>query len=154
MNEFAGAITSLAMQKPGTDIRLRFLPHHVFQLQCIVDSLMVSRGWSLSTLRGHVLDPPARGFRPRRDVDLFLDRNNERAGHGYLQAVDMLDQLFELDARMHGDENRHIPYSTALKEFADDFVQWLGETKYMHGLATIPPSRFSNTNSNGLWYDN
>lgn len=32
-----------------------------------------------------------------------------------------------------------------------DFRDWLGETKYMHGLDTIPPSRFSNTNTNGLY---
>ncbi|KAF2237026.1 hypothetical protein EV356DRAFT_497315 [Viridothelium virens] len=44
LNEFAGVITSLAMQKPGTNIRERIFPHHVFQLQCIVDSLTVSRG--------------------------------------------------------------------------------------------------------------
>jgi hypothetical protein len=36
LNEFAGTITALAMQKPGTDIRNRILPHHVFELQCIV----------------------------------------------------------------------------------------------------------------------
>lgn len=47
--------------------------------------------------------------------------------------------------------NRHIEDLDSLKEIRDDFVDWLGETKYMHGLTTIPPSRFSNTNSNGLW---
>lgn len=43
LNEFAGIITTLAMQKPGTDIRDKILPHHVFQLQCIVDSRTSSR---------------------------------------------------------------------------------------------------------------
>jgi hypothetical protein len=33
----------------------------------------------------------------------------------------------------------------------EDFINWLGESKYMSGLNTIPPSRFSSTNSNGLW---
>jgi hypothetical protein len=32
-----------------------------------------------------------------------------------------------------------------------DFCDWLGESKYMYGLNTIPPSRFSNVSSNGLW---
>lgn len=45
LNEFAGVITSLGWQKQGTDIRKRILPQQVFQLQCIVDSLTVSRGW-------------------------------------------------------------------------------------------------------------
>ena len=151
LNELAGDISSLSMQKKGTDVRQKILPHHVFQIQCIVDSLAVSRGWSVNSLKGHILNPPARGFRPRRDVDLFMDRQNERVGHGYCNAVDVLTQFFEKDAMMHGDPNRHQQQSELLKDFMDDFVNWLGESKYMHGLQTIPPSRFSNTNANGLW---
>src|SRR5205814_4051827 len=147
LNEFAGDITSLAMQKPGTDIRPKILPHHVFLLQSIVDSLTVSRGWSLSSLRGHVLIPPAQNFRPRRDVDLFMDRNNERTFHGFCNGVDVLVQCFGKDAMLHGDPNRHKQQSEILVELRDDFVDWLGETKYMYGLKTIPPSRFSNTNT-------
>ncbi|KAK3689337.1 hypothetical protein B0T22DRAFT_490806 [Podospora appendiculata] len=75
LQDFASFVTTLAMQKPNTDVRKRILPHHVFQLQCIVDSLAVSRGWSVSPFRGHIVVPPARGFRPRRDVDLFIDRD-------------------------------------------------------------------------------
>lgn len=74
LSEFAGEITAFAMQKPSTDVRRKILPHHVFQLQCIVDSFAASRGWMLNPLRGHILAPPPRKFRPRRDVDLFLDR--------------------------------------------------------------------------------
>jgi hypothetical protein len=76
LNEFAGDITKLAMQKQGTDIKGNILPHHVFQLQCIVDSFAASRGWTVNPLRGHILAGPPRRFRPRRDVDLFLDREN------------------------------------------------------------------------------
>ena len=151
LNEFAGVITSLAMQKPGVNVRQRIFPHHVFQLQCILDSLTVSRGWSLSSLRGHVLKPPATGFLPRRDVDLFLDRTNQKTGSGFLGGADILMQLFEKDAMIHGDPNRHRDRSELLKGFFEDFRDWLGESKYMGGLATIPPSRFSNSNSNGLW---
>ncbi|KAI1186813.1 hypothetical protein F5B17DRAFT_345416 [Nemania serpens] len=151
LNEFAGVITHLAMQKPGSDIRRKILPHHVFQLQCIVDSLTISRGWSLSGLRGHVLRPPPRGFRPRRDVDLFLDRENVRTGSGFLQAVDILKQLFEKDGALHGDVNRHEASYGILEAVQYDFINWLGESKYMSGLTNIPPSRFSTTNSNGLW---
>lgn len=78
LNELAGFVTSLAMQPAGTDVRHRILPNHVLQLQCIVDSLTVSRGWSMSVLKDHVLTSPAQAFRPRRDVDLFLDRRTKR----------------------------------------------------------------------------
>ncbi|THC94884.1 hypothetical protein EYZ11_005646 [Aspergillus tanneri] len=149
LNKFAGTITSLAMQQPNTDIRDKILPHHVFQLQSIVDSLTVSRGWSLSTLRGHILSPPARGFRPRRDVDLFLDRNNEMIGSGYLNGVDVLRQLLEKDSILHADPNRHQAQSELLQGVQEDFINWLGESNYMHGLQTIPLSCFSSTN--GLW---
>ncbi|KAE9368958.1 hypothetical protein N431DRAFT_382769 [Stipitochalara longipes BDJ] len=151
LNEFAGDITSLAMQKIGSDIRQRILPHHVFEMACIVDSLTVSRGWSQSIFRGHVLISPAPMYRPRRDVDLFLDRNNERFGRGFCNAVDVLAQLLDQDSMIHGDPKRHQDQTELLKEIMDDFVNWLGESKYMHGLTTIAPSRFSNTNSNGLW---
>lgn len=149
--EFAGAITSMAMKKPGTNIRKLILPHHVFQLQCIVDSFTVSRGWSLTTLRGHVLEAPAKQFRPRRDVDLFLDRENQRSGHGFLQAVSVIKQIFQKDGLKQGDPDRHNSYFELLELIQLDFIDWLGETKYMYGLNTIPPSRFSNHNANGLY---
>ncbi|EHK48622.1 hypothetical protein TRIATDRAFT_10801, partial [Trichoderma atroviride IMI 206040] len=151
INEFAGIVTSLAMQKPGTDVKKRISPSLVFQLQCIVDSLMVSRGWSISSFRGHVLEPPKSGFRPRRDVDLFLDRENQRSGKGYLQGTDVLKELLERDSMLHGDPSRHQGQIAVLEGLLWDFRDWLGESKYMSGLQTLPPSRFSNSNPNGLW---
>jgi hypothetical protein len=151
LNEFAGLVTSLATQRQGTDVRSKIQPHVVFQLQCVVDSWMVSRGFSTSILRGQVMRPPARKFRPRRDVDLFLDRENGRTCHGFLQAVEILDQLFGKDAQMHGDPDRHTAHMEILKIAQEDFIHWLGESKYKYGLNTIPPSLFSNSNTNGLW---
>ncbi|KAL6886865.1 hypothetical protein GGI43DRAFT_388484 [Trichoderma evansii] len=151
INEFAGIVTSLAMQKPGTDVKKLISPSLVFQLQCIVDSLMVSRGWSISTFKGHVLEPPIRGFRPRRDVDLFLDRENKRFGKGYLQGTDVLKQLLEQDSMLNGSPSRHRTQVDVLEGLIWDFRDWLGESKYMYGLNTLPPSRFSDSNPNGLW---
>ncbi|KAJ5888152.1 hypothetical protein N7495_008193 [Penicillium taxi] len=151
LNEFAGDITHLAVQKPGTDVQSKILPHHVFQLQCIVDSLTVSRGWSVSILTGHVLKAPAAAFRPRRDVDLFMDREGKQPNKGFCGSVDVLDSLFDHDAMLHGDPNRNASLKVLLVELRQDMINWLGESKYMYGLTTIPPSRFSNTNSNGLW---
>lgn len=59
LTEFAAFITSLVMQKPGTDVRKRISPHHVFQLQCIVDSWTISKGWSQTATGGHDIGPPA-----------------------------------------------------------------------------------------------
>ncbi|KAH7394764.1 hypothetical protein BKA66DRAFT_509561 [Pyrenochaeta sp. MPI-SDFR-AT-0127] len=151
LNEFAGAITGLAMQKQNTAVRQKILPHYVFQLQCIVDSFAAFRGWTVNMLHGHVLGPPAHKVRPRRDVDLFLDRECQRTGRGFLQAVNILKQLLDKDAESHQHANRHEGYSDILGELSLDFVNWLGESKYMYGLNTIPPSRFSKHNANGLW---
>lgn len=84
MNEFAGVITTLAMPKPKTDIRNKILLHHVFQLQCIVESMASSRGWTFSPLRGHILQQPACNFFARRDVDRFLDPEVQKDPHGVL----------------------------------------------------------------------
>jgi hypothetical protein len=154
LNEFAGDITALAVQKPKTEFRSKILPHLVFQLQCIVDSFAASRGWTLSPLRGHVLVPPPRKFRPRRDVDLFLDREVQRNGQdrqGVLQSIDILKQVLQKDADLHEDPNRHAGPLEIIEEVKLDFIDWLGESKYMHGLTNIPESRFSKHNSNGLW---
>jgi len=150
LSEFAGVVTHLAMQKPGSDVQRKLGPHHVFQLQCIVDSFSVSRGWSLSPLEGHVMQAPPRDFRSGRDINLFLDRENERIGSGFLQAVDILKQVFQKDGVLHDDLSRHEADYGILESLQYDFVNWLGESKYTSGLNTIPLSRFSSTNPNGL----
>lgn len=151
LNEFAGFVCSMAWQKQGTDIRKHVMPHHILQLQVIVDSLTVSRGWSVSALEGHVIHEPARQFRPRRDVDRFLDRNNEYPGFGYLQAADLVNKMLQ-KRREKGDRLRYAASHTEIiQQQLEDFRDWLGESAYRSGLDTIPPSRFSDTDSNGLW---
>ncbi|KAH6843296.1 hypothetical protein B0I37DRAFT_331027, partial [Chaetomium sp. MPI-CAGE-AT-0009] len=159
LNEFAGLVTSLAMQKQGTDIRKRILPHHVFQLQCIVDSLMVSRGWSLSPSRGHKLKPPPPDFRPRRDLDLFLDRNVDRTGHGFLQAAVALREQCAAEAEARQTPELRAGTSVLLHYFRVTFCQSLGDSRLSRfmlsrenpGLTRTLPSRFSNSDPNGLW---
>ncbi|KAF2821703.1 hypothetical protein CC86DRAFT_426064 [Ophiobolus disseminans] len=138
LNEFAGDITALAMQKSGTDVRRRIMPHHVFQLHCVVDSFTASRGWTLSPIHGHIVTLPPRKFRPRRDVDLFLDRKIKRDCQGVLQAIDVLKQLLQKDADIYQDPERHRLQADVLEDLKFDFVNWLGEFKIHH-------------NANGLW---
>lgn len=150
LNEFAGFVCSMAWQKQGTNVSKRIMPHHILQLQVIIDSLTVSRGWSVNAVDGHVVREPARQFRPRRDVDRFLDRENKIFGSGYLQAADVLKQV--LQKKTERDDPFGLAAHAELLELQfEDFRDWLGESKYMSGLNTIPPSRFSDTNSNGLW---
>lgn len=194
LGSFAGFVTRLAMQKEGSSFRSEILPHHVFQLQCMVDAMTISRGWSILALRGHVIATPPVGFRPRRDLDLFLDRTNENAPRGFLMGVHMLRgtmqvdwqdcegcireqeegegeedeedeeemkrKLEEIQNKTHEDMTplelkghalSHSASIPALEKLHCEFANWLGESKYMHGLPGIPPSRFSNTETNGLW---
>ncbi|CAG9988105.1 unnamed protein product [Clonostachys byssicola] len=150
LNEFAGFVTSLAFQNPSADLKSKIQPHHVFQLQCIVDSMTVSRGWRVNCLYGHIITAPPPKFFPRRDVDLFLDRHNKTQA-GFLQGEFVLRQLLERDAASRGKPNLHEAALTVLEAIRVDFIDWLGETKYKYGLNTIPPSRFTSTNANGLY---
>ncbi|KAI0396786.1 hypothetical protein F5Y17DRAFT_59142 [Xylariaceae sp. FL0594] len=150
LKEFAGVVTHLAMQKSGSNFQQKIGPHHVFQLQCIVDSFTVSRGWFLNALEGHVMRAPSHGFRPGRDIGLFLDRENKRLGRGLLGAVDILKHFFQKDGVLNGDPSRHEADYGLLEGLQFDLNNWLGESKYASGLNTIPPSRFSSTNPNGL----
>ncbi|KAI7101615.1 hypothetical protein KC340_g14431 [Hortaea werneckii] len=129
LNEFAGDITSFAMQKPIADIKGKIFPHHA----------------------------PPRHFFPRRDVDFFLDREAKRfgpdnnQGPGVLQSIEILEEMLEKDATEQRGSSKHVLARTLFGEIKFDFVNWLGESKYMYGLNTIAPSRFSKYNANGLW---
>ncbi|OTB02229.1 hypothetical protein M426DRAFT_13676 [Hypoxylon sp. CI-4A] len=132
LNEFAGFVTSLAMQKPGTDIRQKILPHHVFQLQCIVDSMTVSYGWSISGLRGHVLRPPATDFLPTRDIDRLLASRREKHMQGLLLSMKLLvDTIFPGDAELQGKPSLYKNPTELLKLVRDDLLEWLGRSKCM-----------------------
>lgn len=151
LNEFAGFMTTLAFQKNGTNIRPRILPHHVLQLQCIVDAMVVSRGWAVDLVQSYILTSAA-DFKPTRDIDLFLDRNSKADGHGFLQAVDVIQHTLRKEEILHKDAPiRHGYLSELLQIMQDDFRDWLGESKYKNGLETMPPSRFSHVDPNGLW---
>lgn len=125
--------------------RSKILPHHMMQLHFIVDAMTACRGWSLDYLGGHVLRSPAAGFRARRDIDKFLDRNYKEQGSGFLGAAMMFGRC------MKDPQPETLNVIVLVREVAQAFKDWLGESKYMHGLETIPPSRFSSTNANGLW---
>lgn len=145
-NEFAGNVTRLAVQKQESHVCSKIVPHHR-------GLSPVSRGWSISAFKGHVLDPSIVGSLPRQRVDLFMDRVSKEPGKLCVSryGVHILNQCFDKVTMLHGDPNRDASYKEIPIEPCQYFINWLGESQYMHGLTTIPPSRFSNTNSNGLW---
>lgn len=151
--EYAGEITGLAMSKENANIRPRILPHHVFTLALIVDSWTISQGWTNHVFEGVVINKPARNFTARRDVDLFLDREVKHELRGSCHSISILSEMPERDVQTHGfPTTGDISHLTGLlEELRSGFVNWLGESKYMYHLNGVPPSRFTKTNSNGLW---
>lgn len=137
---FAGFVTDIAYKKPGADIRARIRPHHVFQLQCIIDSFVVSRGWSLSLFTGHVLSAPAKDFVATRDCDLFMDADHKRTESGYICGVDTARHLLR---------NRRTPQSVleTMDFVLNSLINWLGSSKLAKDPdGTLPPSRFADQN--------
>ncbi|KAK8134926.1 hypothetical protein PG984_006938 [Apiospora sp. TS-2023a] len=151
LNEFAADITSLAMQKPGSDVRHKIMSHHVFELQCIVDSYTVSRGWIISFLHGHRPRNPPVTFSSKRDLNAFLGEKQTDTGNGWLQAVQALKQVSGRDNTPGDEPIRHAGSLKLLEWVQDDFIEQLGGPKHLDGVASTPPSRFPKSQTNGLW---
>lgn len=151
IGDFAAFVTELAMQKSNTNMLQRIHPHHVFQLQCIVDSFTVSRGWRFNSFESHVLKPPPEGkvFHPRRDINMFLDRNNERPFAGFLKSVKKLQVIFEKGGLLKEDPEQRKIADALLNGL--QFSEFLGQSSYVYDPPGDLPSRFSDSNPNGLW---
>ncbi|UKZ70533.1 uncharacterized protein TrAtP1_011513 [Trichoderma atroviride] len=153
LTNFAAAVTTLAMQKYGTEFRQNIPPHLVFYLQCIIDAWTVSRGWAISWLKGHILSEPAQTFRSRRDLDIFLGREdlNEENGNGYFLSVACLKMNYMYSS--NGGKGFEYTESCfkALTELGSEFRDALGKCKIFQSLSGLLPSRFASTNRNGAW---
>lgn len=153
LNEFASVITNLAMQKEGTNVCNKILPHQLFQLQLIVDSMAATRGWK-TTSRKHLLRDPPADFLPRRDIDQFLHANKEKSGRGFLEGASMLQFELEYDAYLCRNPHLYQGIHDLVGDVRENFRDWLGQSQFIHvvpSATSIPPSRFSQTNENGLW---
>lgn len=157
LKDFAANIAHWAYQKEGTDNSRKVLPHHVFELSCIVDSLTNSRGWSLGRRGGHVLEDPAQHFSSTRDIDMFLDRDKKKYNdRGYLPGIDCL--LGWLSRVIPWDADRNSwrgPRNKELVSLLEDFQISLGRTLGVVGKfiehATGPNwTRFGKT-EHGIW---
>ncbi|KAK1243913.1 LOW QUALITY PROTEIN: hypothetical protein MKX08_002051 [Trichoderma sp. CBMAI-0020] len=153
LTNFAAAVTTLAMQKHGTDFRHSIPPHLVFHLQCIIDAWTMSRGWALSWLKGHILSEPAQTFRPRRDLDIFLGNENlnDENGNGYFLSVACLKMNYLCSNNFGKGFEYTESCLKALMELAREFRDALGKCKIFQSLSGLLPSRFASTNPNGAW---
>lgn len=129
LNEFAGEITTLAMQEPSTNIEERIHPHIVFQLQCIVDSFTVYRGWYIPADAEHRMRNPTKSS-VTRDVDRFMDRDEERSLGGFPASYQHL--WYEIRTSC-----RDAPGLAAIQEDCDmtflHFAKYLGSHVYSKG---------------------
>ncbi|THX60948.1 hypothetical protein D6D06_00872 [Aureobasidium pullulans] len=148
VEEFAGAITTLAMQKPGTNLVAKITMWLVFQLQCIVDATTVSRGWSFM-MSNQLLEPSCPSYSPRQDIDVFLGETTEIFEGFYWGARLSLINL-EKDAVAFGNPARYSSARHGLDHFSTYIRIWLGASKHVFSWSGVP-SRFAEHDSNGLW---
>ncbi|THX29952.1 hypothetical protein D6D10_08772 [Aureobasidium pullulans] len=148
MEPFAEIITTLAMQKPGTNIRSKILPHHVFQLQCIVDAFTASHGWSPCMLNPaeQFREAPSRGSLPTEPLTRFLGN----AGAGFLSGIQALQVYIENNKQIfYGKTARFQEILELLGPHAAQARDWLGRSD--HVFTSELPSRFSGLEPHGLW---
>ncbi|KAH0438420.1 hypothetical protein CcaCcLH18_03407 [Colletotrichum camelliae] len=125
LKDFASFVTGLAMQKPGTPHESKILPHHVFQLQCVVDSFTVSRGWSIHHLKSHVLEQPAFFYSPTEEIRAFVYGDTASHRPGYIQGASTLKQILrEQHKASRGFDNYHFA-NEVIKSLESELSQWL-----------------------------
>ncbi|KAK3490307.1 uncharacterized protein B0T23DRAFT_359589 [Neurospora hispaniola] len=148
LTSFAFLISLLATSDGKVGIRERILPHHVFQLQCIVDSLTVTKGWIHDLPKGHVFiaPPPADKFRPMRDVDLFLHGIDD-ARPGILTGFERLEALLRIEANLRPTSKKNPQFQEILEAVREICTQFLGKHPALGNR-----SRFSTTDPNALWH--
>ncbi|KAI4772177.1 hypothetical protein E4T52_12831 [Aureobasidium sp. EXF-3400] len=148
MECFAEFITTLAMQKPGTKVQSQVLPHHVFQLQCVVDSFTASRGWGpgIQKCYGHFTKEHPGKVSPTDCLKLFLGTHDS----GFLSGAEALSNRLKEYQRTSRDQLASYRIAWMLLDRSRvQFSNWLGKSD--GAFTSETPSRFSNHTQNGLW---
>ncbi|KAM0405325.1 hypothetical protein ACHAQC_000402 [Fusarium culmorum] len=162
LNEFAADITRLAMQDARIKIETLIQPHHVFQLQCIVDAFTISKGWLITVDSEHVMEEPA-DFKARRDIDKFFDCHKIYSLGSYHKGIEWMC----IYLKEHCEDFDDLVRGNVLPDILDveqDFRNYLGQHIYAKGQAeerinvmtrlediwidweAIEPSRFQEAN--------
>jgi len=146
LTSLAATITELAMQKGDdmTDVMRKILPHHILQLQCVIDSFAVSRGWFIDPYKGDRVGEPAQNFHPRRDVSRFMEQFPRGAG--------LLQDTLKVHEEWYGNLSQHQEeVKAATDRILCHFEDWLGKSMYINDPDNTLASRFTNSSANGLW---
>ncbi|KAG5919848.1 hypothetical protein E4U53_003958 [Claviceps sorghi] len=107
LGEFARSIISLARKPAGAQIESMISPCLVFQLQSVVDTFTVSRGWTVEVHR-HILEAPPAEDNPRCDQGAMgfftrLTCANECENHqGLARSMEWLQELHASAQTRHG----------------------------------------------------
>ncbi|TDZ24357.1 hypothetical protein Cob_v003445 [Colletotrichum orbiculare MAFF 240422] len=163
LTEFASDITTFATQKNRSDFRRAILPHHVFQLQCIVDATAVGRGWISCTHGGHHMEKPPTCQHTLKFINTFLgDMDDADVDDADVDDTDMSDPDLEptgylvalkaLECMLKHDEHTIVDgHLMTLVRYAEWFCTCLGSSMLAEEAECLPPSRFKETHPNGLW---
>ena len=146
--DLAYDITLLCMQKPGSAIASEIKPHHVFQLQIVVDSMLTAKPWNTQNV------PPIECYgSTSSNLAWELGNSDLRAANalrdGWCHATDTLLQAVQSREGRHKDLeawNHPLSYLPGVRED----VETLGETSLALNDKG-PTSLFSNSSKNGLW---
>ncbi|OTB07584.1 hypothetical protein M426DRAFT_71669 [Hypoxylon sp. CI-4A] len=155
LNEFAATISTLAWRKYGDikELQQKILPQLVLQLQFIVDSFTVTRGWGFSLTKGEYFVRPTADYNPLLDIDQFLKGDHDATGdedEGFNRAADLLSGFLQYFSQLNGNENYYKPEITLIQAVKHDY-DWLGRSPIKDGYTHMQRSRFADTNPNGLW---
>ena len=140
--DFAHDITVLAMQKPGSAIAPEIKPHHVFQLQIAVDSMVSAKLWNTQNVEHY-----------RKKSSSVAWSSDLRAAWAlrcdYYISTNHLLQILKDDEQ----QRRYQRWQNTILflQLQMEEVLTLGKTP-LTSNDTGPTSLFSNSSNNGLWF--
>lgn len=156
IEDFASSVTTWAMQKPGTAFQHKILLHHVFQLQCLVDSFTTTLGWFPDREGDGEFEPRPADFRTTQAIDRFLDRHTDDRVFGFVKGVNkFLETVKGMPSRSKISHMDNL--LDELQYLRTHFETWLGTSEHIFDTGNKLKSRFEQVKGdlkgsrNGLW---
>lgn len=130
LDEIARLACFLAWKTDITECSKYIKPHHILQLQLIIDSMSVSRGWSEKLITSQIQTPVehAQNSTPRRDLQRFLHCNDINPIRNFLSSSDELTSRLRVCRKTHGGF-RYSHLADIFQTQNDRFRRLLGEPR-------------------------